>query len=201
MVERRKLTASLADSTITVEDEPEEKRGPGAPPKYKPEYAKIAKILCEHGATDPELADAFDCSTTAIQNWMSKHPEFGEAVRFGKAAVFDPKVERALAQRAVGYAVDCEEVKVTKDGGIIRYPIRKHFAPDVTACIFWLKNRNPKAWRDVQSHDHKFDWTGKSSQELLEEIQREAAELGIELPSLEQPLGIKPNGKGSTTLN
>jgi hypothetical protein len=26
--------------------------------------------------------------------------------------------------------------------------------PDVTACIFWLKNRDPEHWRDVQNVTH-----------------------------------------------
>jgi hypothetical protein len=27
-------------------------------------------------------------------------------------------------------------------------PLTKHYPPDTTACIFWLKNRKPKEWRD-----------------------------------------------------
>lgn len=195
MVDRHKFSEPPEEANWDeVETEP--KRGVGQPTKYKPEYDNIAKMLCERGAVDRELADALQVSTVTIQNWMSLYPSFGEAVRHGKAAVFDPKVERALAQRAIGYSVDCEEVKVTKDGDIIRYPVRKHFAPDVTACIFWLKNRQPKQWRDVQSHDHTFDWTKKSSKDLLEEIKTEAAELGIPL-KLEPPKGLKPHTNGS----
>lgn len=29
----------------------------------------------------------------------------------------------------------------------------KAIAGDVTACIFWLKNRRPREWRDVQHLD------------------------------------------------
>ena len=28
-------------------------------------------------------------------------------------------------------------------------PYRERVPPDVTACIFWLKNRNPAQWRDA----------------------------------------------------
>ena len=31
---------------------------------------------------------------------------------------------------------------------IVQTPIRKVYAPDTTACIFWLKNRRPAEWRD-----------------------------------------------------
>jgi hypothetical protein len=33
-------------------------------------------------------------------------------------------------------------------------PYIEHVPPDVTACIFWLKNRDPEHWRDVQNVDH-----------------------------------------------
>jgi hypothetical protein len=30
----------------------------------------------------------------------------------------------------------------------------EHMPPDVTAGIFWLRNRDPENWRDVQNVDH-----------------------------------------------
>jgi hypothetical protein len=30
----------------------------------------------------------------------------------------------------------------------------EHVPPDVTAGIFWLKNRNPQHWRDSQQMEH-----------------------------------------------
>ncbi len=33
-------------------------------------------------------------------------------------------------------------------------PYVEHMPPDVTACIFWMKNRMPERWRDVQNVDH-----------------------------------------------
>jgi hypothetical protein len=30
----------------------------------------------------------------------------------------------------------------------------EHVPPDVTAQIFWLKNRKPSEWRDVQNVEH-----------------------------------------------
>ena len=33
-------------------------------------------------------------------------------------------------------------------------PYIEHVPPDVTACIFWLKNRDPQHWRDVQQMEH-----------------------------------------------
>jgi hypothetical protein len=33
-------------------------------------------------------------------------------------------------------------------------PYVEHVPPDVTACIFWLKNRDPEHWRDSQRLEH-----------------------------------------------
>jgi hypothetical protein len=152
----------------------------GHPDQYCADYARMAQVHCRLGATDVELADLFGVNTKTIHNWMSKHKEFAEAVRTGMLQVFSPRVVRSLAQRAIGYAIDTEEAKVMRDGSVIRYGLRKHYPPDVTACIFWLKNRDPENWRDVQDHILKHQNLDKlTSRELLDEIRQEAAELGI----------------------
>jgi hypothetical protein len=33
-------------------------------------------------------------------------------------------------------------------GKVIRVPVIVHVPPDTTACIVWLKNRQPDRWRD-----------------------------------------------------
>jgi hypothetical protein len=33
-------------------------------------------------------------------------------------------------------------------------PYVEHVPPDTTAAIFWLKNRDPQHWRDVQNLEH-----------------------------------------------
>ena len=35
-----------------------------------------------------------------------------------------------------------------------RVPIVEHVPPDVTAQIFWLKNRDPARWRDAWQLEH-----------------------------------------------
>lgn len=158
----------------------------GHPDQYRADYARMAQLHCRLGATDAELADLFSVSTNTIRTWLVKHKDFAAAVKTGMLEVFSPRVVRSLAQRAIGYAVDIVETKVLSDGSIINYPLRKHYPPEVTACIFWLKNRDPENWRDVQDHILQHQNLDKlSSRELLEEIRREAVELGLlaELPS------------------
>ena len=40
-----------------------------------------------------------------------------------------------------------------RDGAVHKETVRKHYPPDVTACIYWTKNRMPDRWRDVQRHE------------------------------------------------
>jgi len=52
--------------------------------------------------------------------------------------------------------------------------IRKLMPPDVTACIFWLKNRNPKRWRDAQ---HQVVSTEPPREFTIEEIKEDIRKL------------------------
>ena len=60
---------------------------------------------------------------------------------------------RSLFRRALGY--DHDDVVVTSyQGDITLTPVVRHYQPDTTACIFWLKNRRPQDWRDAQQLEH-----------------------------------------------
>jgi hypothetical protein len=121
---------------------------------YRPEFADQAAKLCALGAIDAELADFFCVSMVTINNWKSWHADFARGIRVGKDQA-DDRVERALYSRAVGYTFDAVRIFVPKDGGgPVLVPYREHVAPDVTACIFWLKNRRSEKWRDVFQHKH-----------------------------------------------
>lgn len=124
----------------------------GRPTKYKHEFAKKAQVLCENGATDADLADFFKVTTRTIQNWSSVHPEFFLALKASKA-VADGKVERALFQKAVGFEHDTVKI-MQYEGQPVIIPYREKVAPDTTACIFWLKNRDPENWRDKTEVKH-----------------------------------------------
>lgn len=127
----------------------------GRPTAYKPEYAKQATKLALLGATDIEIADFFDVSVATIYRWKHTQDDFCEALKAGKE-VCDSRVERSLYQRAVGY--EQEEVKIFMPAGAdepVYAPFRAKVAPDVTAAIFWLKNRKSEAWRDRKEVDHQ----------------------------------------------
>lgn len=126
----------------------------GRPTKYRDEFAKQATKLCELGATDQELADFFEINVATLYRWKHDHSKFCEALKTGKH-VADERVERSLYQRATGYEQD--EVKIFMPGGAtapVYAPFRAKIAPDVTAGIFWLKNRRGDKWRDKTDVEH-----------------------------------------------
>jgi hypothetical protein len=120
----------------------------GRPSSYKPEYAKMVKHVAKLGATDTDLAKIFGVSDATIDNWKAHHPDFLGPSKKGKAEA-DARVVRSLYRRAVGYSYDAVKIFCSKDGKITKVPYRVHVPPDVTAQIFWLKNRKPAEWRDA----------------------------------------------------
>jgi hypothetical protein len=48
-------------------------------------------------------------------------------------------------------------------------PYVEHVPPDVTACSFWLKNRDPEHWRDSQQLEHVLGKYIISDQPMTEE--------------------------------
>ncbi|QQK04772.1 terminase [Burkholderia anthina] len=98
-----------------------------APSKFKPEFVELARNYCLLGATDVELARFFGTTDRTIRTWKQQHPEFAEALEQAKE-VADAQVVGALYTNAL--------------------------AGNVTAQIFWLKNRQPAKWRDKIDHEH-----------------------------------------------
>ena len=140
---------------IVPKYEPEVARAKiGRPSAYRKEYAEQALHLCRLGATDHDLALAFHASVSMIKRWAATHAEFRAALKVGKEAA-DQRVERSLYQRAVGYHYDA--VKIFMPAGAkkpVYAPYVEHVPPDVTAQIFWLKNRDPAHWRDAWPLEH-----------------------------------------------
>jgi hypothetical protein len=155
----------------------------GRPSSYKPEFAKQVAHFARLGATDQEVADFFEVDVRTIYRWKHDHDEFCQALKAGKD-VADDRVERSLYQRAVGY--EQEEVKIFMPAGAespVYAPYRAKIPADVTAGIFWLKNRRGEEWRDVKHIDgrqqvtHRYDLDSLGDEKLneLERILTDAA--------------------------
>ncbi len=125
-------------------------KGGGRPTKFKKEFSKIAYQMCLLGAKDEEIAKAIDVSVKTLNEFKKLYVEFNTALKEGKQMA-DAEVSASLYQRAVGYSHDDVDIKVV-NGRIVKTKIRKHYPPDTTAAIFWLKNRQKHNWRDKQEH-------------------------------------------------
>ena len=139
------------------------KGGKGGPLKYDRRYAKIAALAYNAGHIDQEVAELIGIGVPTLHQWKLHHKEFAEARKSGKAPA-DERVIESLYNRALGFV---------RNG--------RYFPPDVTACIFWLKNRRPDEWRDRQDQRHTIVQDNRTAAEILADLQREMAEMGLDL--------------------
>lgn len=120
--------------------------------------SKIVKVdfrqveeLAGLGLTEKQIGMVLGVTAATVDNWK-KHPEFLCALKTGKAKA-DSQVVRSLYERAKGYSHE-EEVVFCHQGQIITHTVTKHYPPDPTSMIFWLKNRDKANWRDKVEVDH-----------------------------------------------
>ena len=127
----------------------------GRPTKYDARYhIPWAKSLARKGLTIDEIADAMEVAKSTIYEWAKKHEEFSDALTRARSEA-DAMVEDSLFSRAMGQTVRETKKYVSYDQNGSPIPTRveqvdREVPPDVTACIFWLKNRQPQLWRDRQ---------------------------------------------------
>lgn len=102
-----------------------------------------------YGATQEQLAAFFKVDISTLERWLKEKDDFRGAIKDARDRHDTRVVERSLLERAVGF-----EAKETKafviDGQIVTKDVIKHYPPDATSLIFFLKNRNPERWRDKQ---------------------------------------------------
>lgn len=120
------------------------------PTKYKKEYNEQALKLARLGATDIEMADFFEVSESTFNLWKKKGG-LSESLKEGKM-LSDAEVSDKLFKRATGYSHEEDDIRVVA-GQIVITPTIKHYPPDTTAGIFWLKNRQPDKWRDKKEDE------------------------------------------------
>lgn len=101
------------------------------------------------GLIDEQIAKNMGISPATFYEWKNKFPEFSEALKKGKEVV-DREVENALLKRALGYEYTEQKIVMSEKDGVRTEKTVKQVVPDVTAQIFWLKNRRPDLWRDKQ---------------------------------------------------
>lgn len=127
----------------------------GRPTKYNAAYAPQAEVACrEGGFTILKLSKLFSVTQSSIKLWMKNHSEFSAAIKKGRDDFNVMTAENCLLKRVKGYrytettkepVMDAATKKTTLQTTKI---VTKSVAPDVTAQIFFLKNRDPQRWRD-----------------------------------------------------
>ena len=129
------------------------------------------------GLIDKQIAHNMGIGASTLREWKGTFPEVAEALRKGKEVV-DREVENALFRSAIGYTqtirkpVKVRDVEYDPETGRKVREIERwvaveeesHGLPQVTAQIFWLKNRKPDQWRE------KNDLTLTPSNGVLESL-------------------------------
>lgn len=134
----------------------EKSKKPGRPNQLNEELTDKILELAKKGKTNKQIAQIIGISPQTIYYWQRTNDQFKWAFSEAKSAA-DDLVEASLFRKAIGYT--CPETKVFQyEGQIIEHTIQKHYAPDTTAGIFWLKNRRPEEWRErVENVNKNYD--------------------------------------------
>jgi hypothetical protein len=129
------------------------------------------------GLIEKQIAKNMGVAASTLRSWKNVFPEIAEALRKGKEVV-DREVENALFKSAVGFMqkvkkpVRIREVeydpksgkKIRESEKWVQVEEEVYIPPQVTAQIFWLKNRKPGEWRE------KNDLTLTPSNGVLESL-------------------------------
>lgn len=99
------------------------------------------------GLTEEQISTNMGIGRTTLYEWKQKEPNIANALKKGKEVV-DFEVENALLKSAM-------------EG-------------NVTAQIFWLKNRKQKEWREKVQYEGTLEEVNKVA-ELLEKIEKDAS--------------------------
>lgn len=156
----------------------------GRPSSYRAIYAQQVEAFCLLGADDKKLAELFEISETTLNRWKRAHPEFRQAIKNGKE-IPDAAVASALFKSAIGGHVITED-RVVSDGkgGVDVVTLKKQVPPDVQAQTFWLKNRQPKHWKDRVELKEEINLNVFPPREVLQEIFEESLKRSTEKAAL-----------------
>lgn len=167
---------------------------------FKAEYVNLAYHLALLGATFEQMGNVFRVHERTVRTWVERYPEFKDALQRGKEQA-DADVANSLFQRAKGYSHPDVHFTTLRDkdgkGEVIATPTTKYYPPDVTACIFWLKNRQSANWRDVYRQEH----TGADGKPITRRLEVDLSKLSDEELALAESAGLKlhankPTGGG-----
>lgn len=129
----------------------------------------LLEAWTRNGLTAEQTAHNIGISKTTLYDWAKKFPDISNALKKNKE-IADIVIENELYEAAKGKIVTLKKpVKVKQV--LVQDGVRKekerieyveeevYIPPNVTAQIFWLKNRKPAEWRDKVNVEQKTDET------------------------------------------
>ena len=116
-----------------------------------------------------------------LGQWLIHQPEFAEAVKRGRERA-DVLVAKSLFKRATGITKKVSKTVIDKFGEERQLTSEEYFPPDTAAAFIWLKNRQPKLWRDK----HEVEVTGKNGGPLQLDITESARLIAFVLAQSQQ---------------
>lgn len=140
------------------------------------------------GLTIAQIAENMGVSRSTLNAWSKKFSDISDTLKKGREYA-DRTVESSLFKRAVGYSVmlkkpiKVREIKYNTKGKrvesekVIYADEEVHIPADVTAQIFWLKNRKPEVWRDKVTGDMSMKVENDG---FIEALKGQAAEVFID---------------------
>ena len=145
--------------------------------KYVPEsFPLLAEQYARQGLNDVQIARSLGVSPATYYTYLEKFPEFLEAIKKGKAPI-DLQVENAALKSALGFeyieTTTEYEKGIDQEGRPTMVPVKskkvtKYYPPTPTSFIYWLNNRQPGRWKNVQDVNVHHDM--KSIHELVKEM-------------------------------
>lgn len=140
-----------------------------------PEKLTLLTGWAQDGLTNQDIADNIGINVGSLYAWKKKHIKIDDALKKGRE-VADYVVQNALFQNAIGFTY--EEEAVTNRGDVVS--VTKYSKPNVTAQIFWLKNRRADKWREKREPEQdtlnaEVTYIGLS-EEQMKEIRDDGAE-------------------------
>ena len=116
----------------------------------EPKFKQIQEWIGE-GIIEAEVCNRLGIGVSAWEDYKTKYTELTELIKKGHAKA-NNNVVKALLKRAGGYEYEEKEIRSTPKGKSVKI-IKKQLAPDVTAQIFWLKNKLPEDYKDRRELD------------------------------------------------
>jgi hypothetical protein len=141
----------------------------------------LIQYWTRNGLVVKDIANNLSIGYSTLKRYLSIHKDLRDALNTSKEEA-DAMVVSALFKRAIGY--EYEEVKTiieqTGSGKNLKENKRvektkKVLPPNITAQIFWLKNRLKAVWKDApkddESKNETADAVAKVVQSLLDLVQ------------------------------